>query len=484
MPDWLKMLKEIFGEERAQEMEEKIRSGTPFSAFSSGQGVFAFPLQSLMSQSDEPVNWELAKLTAVGRLGGGHRVVSAADANLVREALSLANLRLDPVTTLSPPPANYAAWSLDKWLDASADVWKMMVTPVAAKTAESMKASLKSHMGDLDLQMGIASGPPELQSLMSMFSKDGDAGGLNLDSLLQALSGNLFGLQFGQAWGTLAADSFGSTDIGLPVGVPNQAALVLENVEKFAQDVSQDLEPVLAFLATREAAYVRLYHAVPWLRPHVTKAITDYAKDINFDLEAMEQAMQGIDPMDQDAMQKLIADGVLTPSQTNQQTAAKQSLETILAIMEGWVDMVTTRCLAGTLPQMGALREMMNRRRASGGPAEKAFEALIGLELRPKRLREASKLWSKLVAELGDAGAEGLWDHPDLLPEESDFDDPDAFVARLSREAPKDEVQTDLEALLDGTLGYAQGLEPGADSEGDAEVRGENPEDSGRDTSD
>lgn len=470
MPDWAEMLRQVFGEEKAREMEEKLRSGTPFSAFSGGEGIFAFPLQSLLSSSDEPVNWDLARMTALGRLGGATRVVTAADADRVRQALSQANLRLDPVTSLTPPPASYTALSAPKWLDASSEVWKILVTPVAAKTSESMKQALSAHIADGDLHVEISSGPPELQQLMGLFSKDGDPASLNLDSLLGVLSSNLFGLQFGQAWGSLAAESFGSTDIGLPVAEVNQAAIVLENVEKFAADISLEVEPVLAFLATREAAYVRLYHAVPWLRMHVTKAIEDYARDISFDLQAMESALQGLDPMDQDALHKLIAQGVLTPSQTNNQTAAKQSLETLLAIMEGWVDMVTTRCLAGTLPQMGALREMMNRRRATGGPAEKAFAALIGLELRPKRLREASALWSKLVAKLGEAGAEGLWDHPDLLPEESDFDAPDEFVARLAGEGPKDQLEADLEAMLQGTLGYAKGLEPGIDSEGDAEV--------------
>ena len=178
--------------------------------------------------------------------------------------------------------------------------------------------------------------------------------------------------------------------------------------------------------------------------------------------------MRSVDPMNPGAMDELLGKGFLTPETTGKQTAAKQSLETILAIMEGWVDLVTMRCLAGVLPELAPLREMMNRRRANGGPAEKAFAALIGLELRPKRLREASELWSKLTAKLGEEGAEGLWAHPDILPQETDFDDVEGFVARFAGEGPADEVEASLEALLDGTLGYAKGLEPGEDSEGDA----------------
>ena len=33
---------------------------------------------------------------------------------------------------------------------------------------------------------------------------------------------------------------------------------------------------------------------------------------------------------------------------------------------------------------------------AAGGPAEKTFQTLVGLEMRPRRLREAAWLWSEL----------------------------------------------------------------------------------------
>ncbi|EFN93719.1 putative hydrolase [Mobiluncus mulieris FB024-16] len=466
--DWQEMLRRIFGEKKAREMEDKIRQGEPFSLFEGGEGVFAFPLQTLLSNSGEAVNWELARMTALGRIGTQPRAVTHAEAIRVREGLSQANLRLDPVTTLSPPQADYEAWNETKWLEASAGVWKVLVTPVAESTAAAMTAALKNHLGDGDLRIEISNGPAELRNLLGLFSKDGNAESLQVDGLLKSLAANLFGLQFGQAWASLATESFGACDIGLPVGKPDQAALVLENIEKFAADSSLDSQPVLDFLATREAAYIRLFHAVPWLRVFVTKAITDFAKDITFDLQAMDEALNSVNPTDLHSVDELLGKGFLTPQTTGKQTAAKQSLEMILAVMEGWVDTVTTRCLAGVLPELAPLREMMNRRRANGGPAEKTFAALIGMELRPKRLREASALWTKLVAKLGEAGAERLWDHPDILPEESDFDDVDGFVARLSGEEPPDELESSLEALLDGTLGYAKGLKPGADSEGDS----------------
>ena len=80
------------------------------------------------------------------------------------------------------------------------------------------------------------------------------------------------------------------------------------------------------------------------------------------------------------------------------------------------------------LPQAGALAEAIRRRRASGGPAERTFATLVGLELRPRRLREAAAIWHGLTEARGIDGRDAVWAHPDLLPTADDFDDPEGFV--------------------------------------------------------
>ena len=52
----------------------------------------------------------------------------------------------------------------------------------------------------------------------------------------------------------------------------------------------------------------------------------------------------------------------------------------------------------------------------------------MGLELRPRRLREAAALWRALLTERDQAGREAVWAHPDLMPTGDDLDDPGAFA--------------------------------------------------------
>ena len=66
---------------------------------------------------------------------------------------------------------------------------------------------------------------------------------------------------------------------------------------------------------------------------------------------------------------------------------------------------------------------MLRRERAIGGPAERTFESLIGLQLRPKRMREAAALWDNICATEGAQARDAKWSHPDLLPQLPNDDD-------------------------------------------------------------
>ena len=96
--------------------------------------------------------------------------------------------------------------------------------------------------------------------------------------------------------------------------------------------------------------------------------------------------------------------------------------------MEGWVATVVSAAARERLTHADALAEAIRRRRATGGPAERTFATLVGLELRPRRLREAAAIWQGLTEARGIDGRDALWAHPDLLPAADDLENPDTFV--------------------------------------------------------
>jgi uncharacterized protein (DUF2342 family) len=104
------------------------------------------------------------------------------------------------------------------------------------------------------------------------------------------------------------------------------------------------------------------------------------------------------------------------------------------------------------MPTAQRLQEAVRRRRAAGGPAEETFAALVGLELRPRRLRDASTLWGSLRQRQGVEARDGVWLHPDLLPTSADLDDPLGFRedATAPESLTEDDFDAELRKLLDG----------------------------------
>ncbi len=188
---------------------------------------------------------------------------------------------------------------------------------------------------------------------------------------------------------------------------------------------------MILYLALREAAHQRLFAHVPWLREHLIGAVTDYARGVEINAESLQQRIEeqlrGVDPTNPESMQQLLEGGLFDLPKSPAQEAALQRLEVTLALVEGWVDEVVGQATVERMPAAAKLQEAVRRRRAAGGPAEQTFSALVGLELRPRRLRDASTLWGSLRTRQGTEARDGVWMHPDLLPTSADLDDPLGF---------------------------------------------------------
>ena len=281
--------------------------------------------------------------------------------------------------------------------------------PGLAKLCDPVAARMVNAMGDLV--------PEEARSQLGQ-----------MQSMVATLGGALFGGQLGQALGSLAAEVLSASDIGLPLGPAGTAALLPANIAEYGQGLEVPEDEVRLYVALREAAHQRLFEHVPWLRGHVLTAVETYAAGIRVNREAIEEAMSRFNPSDPGSMQELQIEGIFTPEDSPQQQASLARLETALALVEGWVSVIVQRAVSDRLPSVDRLAEAYRRRRAAGGPAEQTFAALVGLELRPRRLREATALWAALTEHRGISGRDALWGHPDLLPSDEDFADPETFA--------------------------------------------------------
>lgn len=387
-------------------------------------------LQNAMKNQSDGIDWTMSRRIALGEAA----TTPTADPAPSERAFPVATLWLDEVTELGASPDAPRTLTPTEWVQQSMDTWVSLAEPVAAQISRALTESLTNQL------------PEQFQSSVQGFAP-----------ILNSVAGALFANQLGQIIGKLSTEVVAGGDVGIPLfqGQGKEGGvLVPTGVNAFAEGLDQDLEAVTLYLAVRELAHARLFRHARWLTLNMMSAMTDFAKGMSINSVDIEALAVDIDPSNTDAMQELLASGALIPPKTPEQIAAHERLETLLALVEGWVDVVTERAVT-RLPGAEGIAEMVRRRRAAGGPAEHAFSTLIGLELRPRRMREAASLF-RLVDERGGAAQrDALWSHPDVLPTLEELDHPARLLERLGlagatpEDAPLDDFDRELADLLD-----------------------------------
>ncbi|GAB3770335.1 putative hydrolase [Nocardioides ginsengisegetis] len=387
-------------------------------------------LQSLMQPHEGTLNWDyaldLARKSAA-RTSDPSPTQKQKDA--VADAVRLADHWLDETTSFPSGVTSTAAWSRAEWIVGTTDVWKVLVEPIAEGSVNALGGAL----------------PEEARAMSAPIL-----------GILGKAVGAMLATQIGSGLGALAGDVLSVSDIGLPLAPAGKAALVPANIAAFAEGLDVTEDDVLLYLALREAAHQRLFAHVPWLREHLIGAVADYARGIEINAEGIqgriEEQMRGVDPANPESMQELLDGGLFDLPKSPAQEAALNRLEVTLALVEGWVDEVVGQATHERMPAAAKLQEAFRRRRAAGGPAEETFATLVGLELRPRRLRDASTLWGSLRTRQGTEARDGVWMHPDLLPTAADLDDPLGFREDASApdEMTDDDFDAGLKRLLDG----------------------------------
>jgi putative hydrolase len=386
-------------------------------------------LQNAIQSSGDGINWQLA-LDQAKQIAARTTVVSLpAERSQLEQALHVASLWLaeaTDITELTEPPT---LMSRTEWVTSTMPIWTQLAEPVALGIANSLTDVLRDQA------------PEEMSGMLE-----------GAGQVMKNVGGTLFAMQLGQVVGQLSSEVVSGGDIGIPLlgsdTSEHQAALIPQNVAAFASGLDIPIDQVQLYLAVRELAHARLFRHAKWLRLQMLTSITEYARDLHIDVEKIEELASDLDPSNPEQLRDALSNGEFIPPKSDEQLVVLSRLETTLALVEGWVDVVTANATT-RLPKSDAIAETVRRRRASGGPAESAFSTLVGLELRPRRLREAAVMWQQVTDAVGARARDDLWSHPDLVPTGDDITDPSALIARLTGKTPAtDDIDQAIEDLL------------------------------------
>jgi len=389
------------------------------------QGAFA-------AGGDGSIDWAAARTQALHLANKDGLGISSGDRQDFDHAFALATLWLSESTTISELATTPRALTRGQWVEATLPVWQELAEPVATSIADAMTEAIGTQL------------PEEMKDMAAGAGR-----------LMRTVGGSLFAAQLGAVVGALSQEVVSGGDVGIPLLPDGEAAILPQNFADFGRDLEIDEEQLALYLATRELAHARLFRHAKWLRLHVISQVTEFARGLHVDTDALEELASRFDPSSPEELRQALESGALLPPRSDAQTAALTRLENLLATIEGWVDVVTADATE-RLPAADRIAEAVRRRRAVGGPAERAMGSLVGLELRPRRLREAAAMWRAVTDAVGTAGRDGLWDYPDLMPSAEDIDDPAALIARLQAAARGDAPERDaMDDALDALLAAA-----------------------------
>ena len=370
----------------------------------------------------------------------GSQPLGTKDVTVVNNALEIAELWLNEATVFPATAIGSAHTSLSRldWVDETLPGWQATMEPLATGLASAISSLLDQAVAGQGENLGVEGGADALAGPMGAIA-----------GLLRSFIGSLIATQLGQAIGAISANATGAHDVALPLLDPARPILIPENIEKWSADLEIPKTEVYLFHALREAAIARLFAHNPWIVSYMRSAIVDYGRGIRIDMEAIqrqaEEAMQNFDPSQinpesgENSFSIALNNGIFTPEETPEQRAALSKLETALALVDGWADDVTTFAAGDRLPAITQLREMYRRQRATNAPAQQLFKSLLGLEVSPKLMREASAFWQKVRETKDVASRDALWSG--ILPSADELLDPVAFLSST-------QVPDDLSGLL------------------------------------
>ena len=156
-----------------------------------------------------------------------------------------------------------------------------------------------------------------------------------------------------------------------------------------------------------------------------------YARGIRVDMSQMEDLVGRFDPRSRQHGREMMGNAEMFEIPQTPEQQAPRAAETLLALVEGWVDHAVSAavarptgcraCRSSPRRCVGAVPQVVRRRRRSPtssasncGPSAEGGVAVLGA-------READ----------GDLDSrDGYWGHPDLMPTAEDLDDLDGFFQR------------------------------------------------------
>ncbi len=172
---------------------------------------------------------------------------------------------------------------------------------------------------------------------------------------------------------------------------------VRPNIKRVADMLDTDYDRFRRWIAFHEVTHAAEFGAAPWLPDHLESTM----------MEAVENLSTG--SIDKENLGQL---------------------DTTMTAVEGYAELIMDEAFDDEYED---LRRKLDQRRQGRSPIEQLIRRVLGLSMK-RRQYERGKEFFDGVVELRDIETAGrVWESPETLPTDAEFDDPQAWLDRMDR---------------------------------------------------
>lgn len=266
---------------------------------------------------------------------------------------------------------------------------------------------------------------------------DGDPTEAWLGQIMGLLSPMLLGMTTGSLVGHLATRSFGLYDLPIPRPPSDDVAVVASNIDAFGKDWSLDGDDLRLWVCLDQIAHHAVLR-VPHVRSRLERLLHEYAGAFESDPDALGSKLADldVDPTSGDPMarfQELMGDPevVLGAVRSARQQELLPQLESLVTVIEGYVDHVMDAVGQSLVGTYGQVTEAMRRRRVEASASDRFVERLLGLDLTQDHFDRGRAFVDGVVERAGADALVRLWSASELLPTPNEVAAPGLWLARI-----------------------------------------------------
>jgi uncharacterized protein (DUF2342 family) len=180
-------------------------------------------------------------------------------------------------------------------------------------------------------------------------------------------------------------------------GGPNhELYFVHPNIERTARELNVDFPRFRRWIAFHEVTHAAEFGAADWLPGYLESRMRDTVTE-------------------------------LSASGLNREAFVE--LDAAMTAVEGYAELLMDRAFD---EEYDDLRRKIDARRSGGGPVDQLIRRLLGLGIKRRQYERGADFFRAVADAEGLEAAGRVWDRPENLPTDAEFDDPERWLARVA----------------------------------------------------